>query len=147
MQNALSMIDNAISNHDEESVIKHVHRIASYLNYTADDNHIRDMIDTIIHEEYYPAFQMEELPHVAITFHSSKGLEYDQVIVMANDYALTKEESIYNHYVAVTRAKTKLIIVKICDEDSWAADSYCRNIQRIFEAEGLKPEDVMTIIS
>lgn len=146
MQNALSMIGNAINNNDEEKIIEHVHGIASYLNYKADDNHIRDMINTIIHEEYYPAFQMDELSHVAITFHSSKGLEYEQVIVMANDYALTKEDSIYNHYVAVTRAKNKLIIVKLCDENAWAAESYCRNIRRIFAAKELEPKDVMTII-
>ena len=45
-----------------------------------------------------------------MTFHSSKGLEYEQVIIFGEDYSEI-ESKIYNHYVAVTRAKEKLIIV------------------------------------
>ena len=52
-----------------------------------------------------------DIKYLSMTFHSSKGLEFDQVILFADDYDLSKEDSIYNHYVAATRAKERLIIV------------------------------------
>jgi len=146
LETSLSQIECAIKEHKEDLVIDYVKMMADYFNYVAFDDHIRSMIRTIIKEEYHPAFQMDELTHVAITFHSSKGLEYDQVIVIANDYALNKDDSIYNHYVAVTRAKSKLIIVKINDENEWAGTSYCNNIKNLFSMNNVQPEDVMTIV-
>lgn len=101
---------------------------------------------TIINDEYHPAFHMDELSHVAITFHSSKGLEFDQVIVFANDYQLNDEVSIYNHYVAVTRAKSKLIIVLLSDVNDWAGRQYCKNLQKLFGEAGVWLEDVMRIV-
>lgn len=49
--------------------------------------------------------------------------------------------SIYNHYVAVTRAKSKLIIVKLND---FNANCFQDNLKKIFNESGLNIEDVVT---
>lgn len=144
LKKELNLIETKIKEEDE--TIIHVRSIAEYLNYSVSDDHIKKMIETINNEEYHPAFKIDELSHVSLTVHSSKGLEYDQVILVANDYALEKQESIFMHYVAATRARNKLIIVKICDEYEWAADSYCEKLQKIISSKGLSLNDIMTII-
>lgn len=79
--------------------------------------------------------------HIAITFHSSKGLEFDQVIIFAEDYRLSDVSSLCNHYVAVTRAKCKLIIVKL---SNYNANCFQNNLQKIFSRSGHDIKDVVT---
>ena len=50
------------------------------------------------------------------TIHASKGLEYDTVVVTGvggKSFPLTNEENVNCYYVAVTRAKKKLMVYKI----------------------------------
>ena len=89
------------------------------------------------------SFDSDQYQNTAITFHSSKGLEFDQVIVFADDYRLSDMQSIYNHYVAVTRAKTKLIIVK---QYSYNANCFQTNIEKLFAESGLALSDVVTFV-
>lgn len=48
--------------------------------------------------------------------------------------------SIYNHYVAVTRAKSKLIIVKL---NNYNANRFQDNLQKTFSESGHDIEDVV----
>ena len=48
--------------------------------------------------------------------------------------------SIYNHYVAATRAKNKLIIVKL---NNYYANCFQNNLQKIFSESGHNIEDVV----
>lgn len=146
IKSQLGLLKTALEDGDDDSVIDTTTDIASYFGYEIFEDHIRQMIQTIINEEYYPAFHMEELTHVAITFHASKGLEYDQVIVFASDYALNTPESIYNHYVAVTRAKSKLIIVKLDDVNYCAGKQYIQNLSSLFAKSRVELKDIMTIV-
>lgn len=138
-------IKDALDEHNDTKVLALVTGIAAYFGYEVNEEHVRAMINTIVNDEYHPAFHMDELSHVAITFHSSKGLEFEQVIVFANDYALNKPDSIYNHYVAVTRAKSKLIIVRLSDIHVWAGGQFCQNLKILFGKSGVTPSEVMTI--
>lgn len=140
----LERIKSALKSNDDSSVIARVNEIASYFGYETNEDHIKAMIKTIVDQSYHPAFHMDELSHVAITFHSSKGLEFDQVIIFASDYPLKKLDDINNHYVAVTRAKSKLIIVKLTDDE--ASNQYYKNIIDIFKKTGVNLKDVMTIV-
>ncbi|AHN24395.1 ATP-binding domain-containing protein [Lysinibacillus varians] len=45
-----------------------------------------------------------------LTVFSSKGLEFEQVVAFGRDYDFENEERLNAHYVAVTRAKEKMII-------------------------------------
>ena len=68
------------------------------------------------------------------------------MIVFANDYALNKPDSIYNHYVAVTRAKSKLIIVRLTDVDIWSGIQYYQNLGILFNKGRVTLSEVMTIL-
>lgn len=83
-----------------------------------------------------------------MTLHSSKGLEYDQVIIFASDYNLENKEDINNHYVAVTRAKSKLIIINFIGDEKMHLKGvqYCKYIIDRLRPLGLKPNDIMKII-
>ena len=100
---------------------------------------------TICDPKFHPAFNMDELKRIAITFHSSKGLEFEQVVLFVSDYRLSSEEDVYNHYVASTRAKTKLILVYV--NGDWNAGQFAKNINNILGKSGLKMKDVATIVN
>ena len=72
-------------------------------------------------------------------------MEFDQVVLFVSDYRLSKEQDIYNHYVAATRAKTKLIMVYI-HGDRYAAQ-FVTNINRIMAESSLKMTDIVTIVN
>ena len=126
---------------NENKIMSTVDNIAKYFGFEISEDHVRKMILTIKDKKYHAAFHLDELEHVAITFHSAKGLEFDQVIVFANDYWLDKPDSIYNHYVAVTRAKSKLIIV---GQDDVGTKKYLGNIRKLFDKSKVNLEDVIT---
>lgn len=117
--------------------------LAEYLNYSINhDAHLEKLFQTINDTSLHVAFEPEKYNHISITFHSSKGLEFDQVIIFAEDYRLDDMASIYNHYVAVTRAKSKLIIVKV---DNWNANLFERNLSKVFELSNLSIEELVEI--
>lgn len=80
-----------------------------------------------------------------VDLYSSKGLEFEQVVLFVSDYRLANEEDIYNHYVAATRAKTKLILVYI--NNDWNAGQFRKNINEILEKSSLKMKDIATVVS
>lgn len=89
------------------------------------------------------AFEIEKQKHVSITIHSSKGLEFNQVIIFAEDYDLTNDDQRNNHYVAVTRAKEKLIIVK---RDNANAENFEVSLKDIFLQNSLRLNDLVKVI-
>ena len=119
--------------------------MAEYFGYTTKPEHCQRLYTTISDTKYHPAFSVERLQRIAITFHSSKGLEFDQVILFVSDYRLSNEQEIYNHYVAATRAKTKLIMVYI--HGDWVAEQFVRNINRIMAESSLEITDIAIIVS
>ena len=90
---------------------------------------------------YY--FLQDGIQNISMTFHSSKGLEFDQVILFAEDYNLYYEDSIYNHYVAATRAKDRLIIVYLGGSKD---QNFYRNLSNKISDLNKKTEDFMKIL-
>ncbi len=125
---------------DEPSFSSSVIALAKYLGYETRQDHIDKLFETISDSNYHVAFEQDKYKHIATTFHSSKGLEFEQVIVFAEDYSLKDMPSIYNHYVAATRAKNKLIIVKL---NNYYANCFQNNLQKIFSESGHNIEDVV----
>lgn len=125
---------------DEPSFSSSVIALAKYLGYETRQDHIDKLFETISDFNYHVAFEQDKYKHIATTFHSSKGLEFEQVIVFAEDYSLKDMPSIYNHYVAATRAKNKLIIVKL---NNYYANCFQNNLQKIFSESGHNIEDVV----
>jgi superfamily I DNA/RNA helicase len=130
-----------LSTSDEHSFYVAVNELAQYLGYSTRTDHLEKLFQTISDTSFYVAFEPDKYEHIAITFHSSKGLEFEQVIVFAEDYRLSDMPSIYNHYVAVTRAKAKLIIVKL---SNYNANCFQTNLARVFSKSGLTINDVVS---
>ena len=119
-----------------------VNALASYIGYSTKKNHLERLYETITDTTFHVAFEPEKYQHISITFHSSKGLEFGQVIVFAEDYRLSDMASIYNHYVAVTRAKSKLIIVRL---NNYNANCFHSNLKDIFAKCNLNLKDLVSV--
>lgn len=126
---------------DENNFYNALLKFANYLDYNITKEHSDKLFETIDNEIYHSAFSFESYSNVALTFHSSKGLEFEQVIIFAEDYNLNDEQSIYNHYVACTRAKNKLIIVYTYDNEN--SKSYINNLKKIFNENKVELKDVI----
>lgn len=123
-------IKNTINNQEKADFDAKVNELAEYLNYSTREDHLEKLYETVLNNEFHVAFEAEKYKHVAITFHSSKGLEFDQVIIFAEDYRLNDMCSIYNHYVASSRAKDKLIIIKTTNYNARYFEDNLRMIMR-----------------
>lgn len=144
LKKALSILDECIKQEDVSGFEKQITLMANYLGYETKTNHCERLYKTICDKRYHPAFNIDELKRIAITFHSSKGLEFEQVILFVSDYRLSSEQDIYNHYVAATRAKSKLIMIYI--NDDWNARQFAKNINSILAESNLKMRDVVTVV-
>lgn len=122
----------------EECVIN----LVEYIGYDTRTDHIQKLYKTISDTSYQVAFEPDKYQYISITFHSSKGLEFEQVIVFAEDYSLSDMVSVYNHYVAVTRGKTKLIIVNF---GNYSDLCFKNNLEKILAESNLAISDIVTI--
>ncbi|MDD4370840.1 MAG: UvrD-helicase domain-containing protein [Anaerostipes sp.] len=94
---------------------------------------IEVLFQVINDDEYIPTYNSEKYKHVITTIHSAKGLQYKQVIVLAENYNLNILEDCNLHYVAVSRPEEKLLV--LCNYRNSNGKAYCNaiksNIQRI----------------
>ena len=121
----------AIANAENQTVFDTtVNSLCDYLGYETRPEHLNKLFSTVSNKKYHVAFNTDIYQNIAITFHSSKGLEFDQVILFAGDYNLSDMSGIYNHYVAVTRAKIKTLVL------------YDKRFPSVFVDEFLHPEKV-----
>ena len=143
IRSTLNKIDESIKLDDFVAFSKQIEILGEYLGYDIKEEHCDRLYKTICDEKYYPAFNLDELKRIAITFHSSKGLEFEQIILFVSDYTLSRESDIYNYYVATTRAKSKLIMIYIKDDEN--ACKFAKNINKILELSNLKMRDVAIV--
>ena len=125
---------------DENAFYLAVDDLAVYLGYETRVDHLKKLYQTITDTKYHVAFETEKYQHIAITFHSSKGLEFEQVIIFAEDYRLSDESSLCNHYVAVTRAKNKLVIIKF---NNYNSNCFQSNLAKILAKSNLEIDNVL----
>lgn len=137
----LNRIEMSLQVNEFDNFETEVNALATYIGYPTKKDHLKKLYKTVTDTTFHVAFEPDKYQHVAITFHSSKGLEFEQVIVFAEDYRLSDMPSIYNHYVAVTRAKNKLIIVKL---NEYNANCFQNNLKNIFAYCNLKIEDLVS---
>ena len=138
----LKNIESSFNIEDVDDFESEIKNLAKYLGYSIRRDHVEKLYQTIFDKAFHVAFEPEKYQHIAITFHSSKGLEFDQVIIFAEDYRLSDMASIYNHYVAVTRAKYKLIIVRL---NNFNANIFQNNIDEILFKSNLHLGDVVSL--
>ena len=143
VKKSLANLDAYLKQEDSIGFTKQIQKLANYLGYDTKERHCEQLYETICDESNYSAFKIAELKRIAITFHSSKGLEFEQVILLASDYTLYKDEDVYNHYVAVTRAKSKLIL--LCFYNDQRSSRYVENIKKILAESNLRMQNIATI--
>lgn len=143
MQIHLDGIKSSIEKKDEKDFYEKVKSLAEYLGYETKEPHLKKLYETIMDENNHYYFLQDGIQNISMTFHSSKGLEFDQVILFAEDYNLYYEDSIYNHYVAATRAKDRLIIVYLGGSKD---QNFYRNLSNRISELNKKTEDFMKIL-
>lgn len=95
----------------EENCIK----LYEYLSYNEDLEKIKNEIITLFKvindEKYIPTYNQDRYKLTSGTIHSSKGLEFEQVIINAQDYDMSRDGINYLHYVAISRPEERLLII------------------------------------
>lgn len=143
LEKSLDYLKNDLDNDDVKEFTNHTRILADYFGYNTREDHANQLYETIKDDMYHNFFMQDKIQNVALTFHSSKGLEFEQVIIFAEDYKLDDKASIYNHYVAATRAKSKLIIVYLCGYDD---KCFSNNLNQIINAADIKYSDLFTVV-
>ncbi|WP_191126261.1 UvrD-helicase domain-containing protein [Cerasibacillus terrae] len=92
---------------DQEKVLKLVEEIT---DRTLLDEEKQKFIETL-DEKYEVNFIIKKPKRVALTIHTSKGLEFDHVLINADSFFYSKKFLKQNHYVAITRPKESLHII------------------------------------
>lgn len=85
--------------------------IYSYLEIQLTQSEIKQLYDTLSNDSNRIAFVPSQSKYKIMTVFAAKGLEFDQVIGFGKDYLLTDQNKCNNHYVLITRAKEKVIMI------------------------------------
>lgn len=133
----LETIKNNVGNREE--FVQACYIIYDYLGYSDKGKKIIEEINTLLtvalDKRYIPTYNAKRYNYTSSTIHSSKGLEYEQVIIMANDYNLLSQDDRFLHYVAVSRPKNRLLILI---KDDVRGQEYYREIDRVIDATNSK---------
>lgn len=79
------------------------------IKFTKDEMNL--LYETVKEDKYHIAFKKTEDKHKVMTVFGSKGLEFSQVISFSRFYRVHIGQGYQNHYVCITRAKDKFIMV------------------------------------
>ncbi|MER1985545.1 MAG: UvrD-helicase domain-containing protein [Solibacillus sp.] len=96
---------------DLTELIKVFDVLQKQLGVVIEKEEISKLLETISNIQYKICFLKDSFKHKIMTVFSSKGLEFDQVVALCSDYDLKNQEKLNAHYVAITRAKEKMILV------------------------------------
>lgn len=88
---------------------------------------VSTLYQVINDEQYIPTYNSDTFKHVVTTIHSAKGLQYSQVIVLADNYNLRNEEDLNLHYVAVSRPEKRLLV--LCNYSTLNGKVYCATVK------------------
>ncbi|WP_232700184.1 UvrD-helicase domain-containing protein [Brevibacillus daliensis] len=95
----------------EENCIK----LYEYLGYSEDldttKNEIGILYKVVNDEKYIATYNQDRYKLTSGTIHSSKGLEFEQVIINARDFNMTRDGINFLHYVAISRPEERLLII------------------------------------
>lgn len=112
----LKIIVSAGTNIDQETirnvVVRFINNFNSYFNLEISGSEIELLIETLLNKAYYPAFIKTNDLHKVMTVFGSKGLEFNQVVSFSRYYDFNDESNKNNHYVCVTRAEEKFIMIE-----------------------------------
>ena len=141
----LKNLKNHYQRKDKNKMFEIIKMIGLYYSYDIKNEHLELFYQSVSQDEYINAIKTDLCKsNVSLTFHTSKGLQFEQVIINAADYSLNNIESVYNHYVASTRAKNKLII--LLNTNNYSCRQYANNINNIVKNNNILIKNVFNII-
>jgi len=115
LKKLLQNIKNNVSKDNEKYFKKYCREVYEYLVDTIDEERytkeIEKLLESIRDNKYLSTYNQHLYKHIITTIHSSKGLQYDQVIIISSDYFHYNKFDEQLHYVAVSRPKEKLLIL------------------------------------
>jgi hypothetical protein len=86
-----------------------------YLGFSIDfekiKREIKKLYEVLSDERYIPTYNQDRYKLTSGTIHSSKGLEFEQVIINGQDFDLSREGMNFLHYVAISRPEERLLII------------------------------------
>jgi Superfamily I DNA and RNA helicases len=137
IRNALQRIEENIA--VRENFAQCCYGLYELLGYETNDkirNEVTVLYSVVCDEQYIPTYNSENYKHIVTTVHAAKGLQYKQVIVLAENYNLNNEEDLNLHYVAVSRPEKRLLV--LCNYSTANGKAYCAsiksNIEKVKEA-------------
>lgn len=108
LKSILSLLNKKLSNNEIEQILI---KIFGFLSIEFNEiNEINSFIEAVTNNKYENSFNGKTYLHKILTVHSSKGLEFEQVVMYASDFKIYRQEHEHEHYVSTTRAKSKLVI-------------------------------------
>lgn len=88
-----------------------IQSFSNYLEVIFSESDISQLKETLSNQRFSVAFIPSNNKYKIMTIFAAKGLEFDQVIGFGKDYNLTNRDTNNNHYVLITRAKEKVILI------------------------------------
>jgi superfamily I DNA/RNA helicase len=90
-------------------------KLYEYLGYSENldkiEKEINKLYDVVNDKQYIPTYNQDRYKLTSGTIHSSKGLEFEQVIINAQDYDMSRDGIKFLHYVAISRPEERLLII------------------------------------
>ena len=103
--NEIIKINNYINKNDPKAILKIAKLTESNIN-----NEESNLFFKSLNKKYQNYFSIKQPKRQIMTIHGSKGLEFDIVYIDADSFYYYEKFNRENHYVAITRAKNKLVI-------------------------------------
>lgn len=97
--------------HNEETFYSAIINLGTLIEIEFTIDEIQLLYQTVQDDKYHAAFIKTEDRHKVMTVFASKGLEFDQVISFSQFYNVHYGNNLQNHYVCITRAKDKFIMI------------------------------------
>ncbi len=143
-QRNLNTIGNYLMNIKNKSNVKNnILNLFKILNYNVNSNDIVHMLELLNNlEKYRPYFETHKFDNVAMTVHSSKGLEFELTVVFAVDFINRDQIRYFENYVALTRSKEKIIVVYDYKNDK----KYIDYIKGIICRNGFNVDKILKIL-
>ena len=95
----------------EETFRKTIMDLGTLLEIEITNDEVQLLQRTVQSDEFHAAFINTEDKHKVMTVFASKGLEFSQVISFSGYYNVHLGSELQNHYVCITRAKDKFIMI------------------------------------
>lgn len=96
---------------NENTINTTITELSNLMQINVTNDELELFIQTIRNVEFHSAFVKSDEKHKVMTVFGSKGLEFDQVISFSKYYKIYIDQDLQNHYVCITRAKSKFIMI------------------------------------